>query len=651
MTTATPSPSPAATEVQRRVIIGTAGHIDHGKTTLIQALTGIDCDRWEEEKRRGITIDLGFAHMVEGDLQIGFIDVPGHERLLHNALAGLGGIRVVLLVVAANEGVMAQTREHLEVCSLLEIPHALVALTKTDLVAPDLMELAQEEVRELLETTHFAGAQVLPVSSQSGEGLKELRAHLVELAAGSAIAEVGDSPARLPVDRAFQLKGLGSIVTGTLASGKVEVGDSLELLPGNTRVGVRSLQVHGAGRQVASHGERTSIQLSGISTSDLHRGLQAVTPGSFETTVSLLVRMRLAADFPQVLEKPIQIRFHLLSGDAVGWVRPVEPATLSAGESGLVEVRLDEPLVAIRSDRFICRWLTPAVTLGGGEILDPSWRRVRGPALPQALEALTGDLRSAVHHWVRVARYRGATAAELAARAGVSAATVARELEALGEDGSILRLPGDPARPRWLARSIGDQLQASGRRVLERYFKSNRLAHGMAKAEMAQKLAPGMVPQLARQLLLWLEETGDLELEGDRVLLPGRTVELSDLESNLADAVLERFRAGGLEPPPLEDMESLEGADRRLDMVVRYLLENDDLQRLPNRELIASSAVSALRDELRDAGWERFSVPQFKEHFGLTRKWAIPLLEHLDSLGVTRRSGDERLVASDGTAA
>ena len=265
-------------QVLRRAIVGTAGHIDHGKTSLVLALTGIDCDRWVEEKTRGITIDLGFAHLKEGDLQIGFIDVPGHERFLHNALAGLGGIRVMLLVVAADEGVKPQTREHLAVCSLLGIPAGLVALTKTDLVSPDLLELAQLEVEELLAGTPFAGAPVLPVSSTTGEGIPELKAALVELADRYASPADPDRPARLPIDRAFHLRGLGVVVTGTLASGQVRPGDTLEVLPRGQRARVRSVQVHGQSREAAEAGERTSLQLTGVALEELGRGMQLGPP-------------------------------------------------------------------------------------------------------------------------------------------------------------------------------------------------------------------------------------------------------------------------------------------------------------------------------------------------------------------------------------
>src|SRR5262245_20608176 len=274
----------------RRAIVGTAGHIDHGKTRLIEALTGIDCDRLAEEKARGITIDLGFAWLTDGDLQLGFVDVPGHERFLHNALAGLGGIRLMLLVVAADEGVKPQTREHVAICSLLGIPAAVVALTKSDLVNDDLLGLAQLEIEELLATTPFAGAPIVPVSAVTGAGLPRLREELLVRAGAVEVPADPTRPARLPIDRAFHLKGLGAVVTGTLAAGRVAPGDELEVVPGGARARVRSVQVHGTPREEALAGERTSLQLAGVELADLARGRQLAPAGALAASHRLLAR-------------------------------------------------------------------------------------------------------------------------------------------------------------------------------------------------------------------------------------------------------------------------------------------------------------------------------------------------------------------------
>jgi selenocysteine-specific elongation factor len=628
----------------RRAIVGTAGHIDHGKTSLVLALTGIDCDRWAEEKARGITIDLGFAWLFEGDLQIGFVDVPGHERFLHNALAGLGGIRVMLLVVAADEGVKPQTREHLAVCSLLGIPSGLIALTKVDLVTPDLLELAQLEVEELLAGTPFAGAPVLPVSSTTGQGIPKLEAALVDLASRHAMPSDPDRPARLPVDRAFHLKGLGVVVTGTLASGVIRPGDTLEVLPRGEKVRVRSIQVHGQPRDQAEAGERTSLQVTGMALEDLTRGLQLGTPEAFESTTSLLGRFTLLPDAPAPLSGFVPVRLHLYASEVIGRMRPLAAGGLAPGATGPVEIRLEAPVSAVRGDRFIVRRPSPPATLGGGEILDPRWRRHRGTTLATALTALQGDLRPALLFWVQEAGERGADAAELARRLGLPAAQVAAELRTLARENKLLEVTTGPA-PRWIAPAAVQRVTERARRVLKEYFQKDRLADSMPKAEAVRRILRGRAADLAPVYLGWLEAQKVLAVHGDQVSLPGRSAQLTGEESRLSAAVLERFDKAGLTPPaPSELQQDLAAKPQILDGVVRHLVARGALLRLPNGLILAASAVARLRSDLLSTSWERFSVADFKDRYGLTRKWAIPLLEHLDSTGATRRLGDDRMV-------
>ncbi len=647
MTGAQPGDQPE--RLRRRAIVGTAGHIDHGKTSLVLALTGIDCDRWAEEKARGITIDLGFAHLEEGDLQIGFIDVPGHERFLHNALAGLGGIRVMLLVVAADEGVKPQTREHLAVCSLLGIPAGIVALTKADLVAEDLLELAQLEVEELLAGTPFEGSAVLPVSSTTGQGIPELKAALIDLASRHAVS--GDvtgpeRPARLPIDRAFHLRGLGVVVTGTLASGEVRPGDTLEVLPRGQRARVRSIQVHGRPREVAEAGERTSLQLGGVALEELGRGMQLGPPDAFAASTSLLARFTLLPDAPAPLRGFTPVRLHLFASEVLGRVRPLAPLTeagLMPGETGLVEIRLEAPVTAVRGDRTILRRPSPAATLGGGEVLDPRWRRHRGTILVQALAALQGDLRPALAFWVQEAGERGAAAAELARRLGLPPARVETELKKLVAANKLIEVPAQ--EKRFLAPSAIQRVTERARRILKEYFQKDRLADGMPKAEAVKRILRGRAAELAPMYLGWLEAQKVLVVQGDQVTLPGRSAQLTGEESTLATAVVERFDRGGLTPPsPSELSIALNAKPQILEGVIRHMVTRGQLIRLPDGLILAASAVVGLKRDLLATGWERFTVPEFKDRFGLSRKWAIPLLEHLDSTGATRRVGDERMI-------
>ncbi|HVT14737.1 MAG TPA: selenocysteine-specific translation elongation factor [Thermoanaerobaculia bacterium] len=637
------SPEP----VLRRVVVGTAGHIDHGKTQLVKALTGIDCDRWAEEKARGITIDLGFAHWSDEGAQIGFVDVPGHERFIHNALAGLGGIRVMLLVVAADEGVMPQTREHLAVCGLLGIPGGLVALTKSDLASGELLELAQLEVMMLLEKTPYAAAPILPVSSLTGDGLPELKRALLDLACRHAVPTDRAAPARLPIDRAFHLRGLGVVVTGTLAGGAIRAGDVLDLLPAGGSVRVRGVEVHGTPREEAVAGERTSLQLAGATIAELPRGVQLVTPGAFEATASLCASFTLLADAPGPLRQATPVRLHLYSCEVLGTLRPLAPRRLEPGESGIVELRLAAPVAAVRGDRLIVRRPSPQTTLGGGQVLDPSWRRRREPALAAALAALRGDDRQTLQFWVEAAAERGLEAAALARRLGVAGPSLLDDLGALVRDGLLLEIPEAQGRTsRWIACTTLKRLEARARRVLEEYFRRDRLARGMPRAEAVRRILPGVPAQLAQIHLSRLAAQRILELDGDQVLLSGRSVELAAQESELAEALLQRFEQGGLTPPAEPELrEALAAEPRPFAATVRYLLAAGKLLRLPNGALIAASPVAELRLRLLSTGWQRFSVVQFKERFGLTRKWAIPLLEHFDSRGVTRRIGDDRMIA------
>ncbi len=633
----------------RRVVIGTAGHIDHGKTSLLQALTGIDCDRWAEEKARGITIDLGFAHLSHsdpegGDLQIGFVDVPGHERFLHNALAGLGGIRIMLLVVAADEGVKPQTREHLAICSLLRIPHSLVVLSKRDLVDDDLLELAQLEVEEELEGTVFAGAPMLAVSSTTGEGIPELRQQLVELCYQITMAGETEEPFRLPIDRAFQLRGLGAIVTGTLISGRVGPGDTLSVLPRGAAAKVRSLQVHGEARDRAEAGERTAIQVTGVDLGDLARGEQLVSAKIFEPTRSLCARFTLLAEAEEPITTFVPVRVHHYASEVVGKLRPLA-GPLEPGETGLVEIRLAQPIVAVRDDRFVVRRPSPAATLGGGQIVDPKWRRRRGKSLAAALAAIEKPDDS-LRLWVTETGERGALASEISPRLGVEAADVTKDLDRLARESLLLRVESGRGR-RYIAPAVCRRIMERGQRVLEAFFRADRLAHGMPKAQFLGQVLTKRASDLADVYLRWFVAEKILVVDGDRVNLPGREVELSGEESKLSSAVLAEIEAGGLTPPAPSELRATLGAKPQiLEGVQRYLIAQRKLVRLPAGLILAVSAIEDLRRQLAETGWEDFSVAEFKDRFDLSRKWAIPLLEHLDSIGATRRVGDRRQIVT-----
>ncbi|MCP3960428.1 MAG: selenocysteine-specific translation elongation factor [bacterium] len=641
------APEPNDSDQLRRVVFGTAGHIDHGKTTLLKALTGIDCDRWIEEKERGITIDIGFAHLREGDLQVGFVDVPGHHRFLHNALAGLGGIRVVLLVVAATEGVMPQTREHLAICSVLGIPAALVVLTKTDLASTDLLELAELDVEELLENTPYADSPIMKVSSTTGEGIPELRGSILELAERFEVVTDEQAPVRLPVDRAFHLQGRGVIVTGTLASGCINTGDALSLLPAGQTVRARSVQIHGQSREQALSGERTSLQVAGIDLEEVGRGMQLVTPEAFRPSTLLAARLTLLADAPAPLKRSMQVRLYHYASEVLGRVSPIEPRRLEPGQTGLVELRLATPALAIRGDRVILRRPSPAATLGGGQIIDPAWRRRRGFSPAGDLKAIAGDRRQALCLWIERQGPRGLATRELAWRLGSRVEPLDLELAALAEAGELIEVPADQGHPRaWVTPSAYERVKARAAKVLKDYFRRDQLAMGIPKAEAVRRILPAVTAHLIRFYLSRLEEQRILVVHGELVNLPGRKVELGGPEAEFADAILERLEAEELTPPARDVLCSELGAQSKVfNAAARFLVDTGKLVRLPNNELLAASAFETMRKEMAAEDWPRFSVPQFKDRFGLTRKWAIPILEYCDSVGFTRRVGNERIFA------
>jgi selenocysteine-specific elongation factor len=632
----------------RRLLAGTAGHVDHGKTQLIRALTGIDCDRWTQEKERGITIDLGFAHFEDGDAQVGFIDVPGHERFLHNALAGLGGLDLLLLVVAADEGVRPQTREHVAICELLGVPEALVVLTKTDLVAEALCDLVEIEVGELLAPTRFRGAATLRTSSLDGTGIAALRERLTELASADRRASRREFPFRMPIDRAFHLKGQGVIVTGTVAAGRLTAGEAVAVLPHGDSVRVRSLQSHGEKRDELLPGERAAVQLSGIDLERLARGMTLAAPGSLGASRRLCARLRLLEEVPPWTGWT-DIRLFIGSDESPARARPLAPATLSPGGEGSVEIRTARPVVAARGDRVVVRRPSPAHTLGGGEILDPAWLRPRAAALPEGLAAAGGADLDIVRWWLRSAGWRALSAGDVAPRLGRHTGAAAELLRALERDGQAVRFELGPRSgseaDRWLAATAYRRLSERAAAILAAGLKEDRFRHGMAQAEFVHRLVPRAAPELADAYLQALTRHKVVSIAEGRVHPPGRGTDLSQEDSRLAVAVVEAFDRAGLKPPSPAEVQEALGAKRQiLDGLLRALVRRGSLVQLPGGLILSARAVESLRAELRATGWQRFSVPQFKERFGLSRKWAIPLLEHLDSTGSTRRAGDERIV-------
>ena len=623
---------------RKKRVVGTAGHIDHGKTSLVRALTGIDTDRLPEEKRRGITIDLGFASWFTDDYQIGFIDVPGHERFVKNMLAGVGGIDSALLVVAADESIKPQTREHFAICRLLGIPTGVVAITKSDLVERDILELVRLEIEDLVAGSFLHGKPIVPVSSTTGAGLDDLRKALLE-----SVASVDDRDAttrvfRLPIDRVFTMKGFGSVITGTTYSGKVKVEDEVEALPGGLRSRARAIQVHGEPRDEASAGERTSMNLADIALEDLRRGQQLLHVGTLRPSQIITARVDLLRE-SKPLEEQTRIRFHHLSAELLGTLRFVDDTdkAIQPGDSAVVQFRLESPVVAVAGDRFVIRRYSPATTIGGGVILDAHLPKLSRRTRRELLETLEdGSLHARVELMARLQGLRGLTMEEVQIRTGIRTATLAKELK---------KVPNvaDVGGARWIHNDVLIDFRRKSMAFLENYFKTNKVASNVPKGEFVQKLIPAGAP--VNFLLADLASEKIAVVQGDALDIPGRSKTLGGAEGELARAIEEKYTEAGLQTPAVSEIiKAIPQRPKVIEGVIAYLVKQGILLRLAEGVYLHRDVVAAAKEKLGARKGETIDVGQFKDFFGISRKVAIPLLEWFDREGVTKRIGDSRKV-------
>jgi len=626
---------------RKRRIIGTAGHIDHGKTSLVKALTGVDTDRLPEEKRRGITIDLGFASWITDEYQIGFIDVPGHERFVKNMLAGVGGIDSALLVVAADESIKPQTREHFAICKLLGIPTGVVAITKRDLVDRDIVELVRLEIDELVAGSFLAGKPIVPVSSMTGEGLDDLRKALLESVAGVGDRDATTRVFRLPIDRVFTMKGFGSVITGTSYSGQLKVESEVELLPGGRRSRARAIQVHGDPREQASAGERTSVNLPDISHDQIARGQQIVMPGTLRASSVITAQLELLDD-AKPLKDQTRIRFHHLASELLGTIRFVDATTgeLKPGQRAYVQVRLESSVVAVAGDRFVIRRYSPALTIGGGVILDAHLPKLSRGTRTEMLEALArGTLVERVSLMAKLEGVRGLDIAEVQARTGIRIETLRKELKNVPN----LAVAGDG---RWIHNDVIADFRHRSIEFLDRYFKENKMAINVPKSEFVQKLIPrGADAGVINFLLMDLQSEKIVIVAADALDIPGRAKKLGGTEGELAQTIEKRFADGGLAPPPVSELiKTIHSKPKVIEGVVSFLVKQGTLVRIADGIYLHRDALAAARVRMAEKKGETIDVGQFKEFFGLSRKIAIPLLEQFDRDGVTKRIGDSRRV-------
>ena len=629
----------------RRRIVGTAGHIDHGKTALVKALTGIDCDRLPEEKQRGITIDLGFANLRSGALQIGFIDVPGHERFVKNMLAGVGGIDSVLLVVAADESVMPQTREHFEICELLRLREGVIAITKSDLVDDDSLEVVRLEIEDLVHGSFLEGKPIIPVSSIDGRGIRDLETALL-----ASVSSVPDRDAtsrlfRLPIDRAFTMKGFGSVITGTTISGTLDRDLEVEVLPLGRRSRARDIQVHGESRERAIAGERTSINLPDIPLEQLRRGEQVVLPDTLRPSQILTAELEILPGAGP-LKDQTRLRFHHYASELLGSVRILTGTArqIDPGSRAFVQIRLESPVVAAAGDRFVARRYSPATTIAGGVILDPHLPRLRRGTREEVFDRLaSGDLVEQATEMIRLTGISGLTVNDLAARTGYRADRI---LASLGSNDSVSILRVESRPVRWIHMDHVASFRRKAMAFFSEYFRENRMSLGVPKGQIVQKLLPPTTdPLVVSRLLGDLEREKILVINGDVVDVPGRSKDPAGTEGELGRLLEKRFRESGLNPPPVSQLiREIPQKPKVIEGVIGFLVGRGMLVRLAEGIYIHRDVLEEAKSKVARHRGESVDVAWFKDLFGITRKVVIPLLEHLDQAGVTKRKGDRREV-------
>jgi selenocysteine-specific elongation factor len=634
----------------KSVIVGTAGHIDHGKTALVKALTGIDADRLEEEKRRGITIDLGFAHMdlrgTNGEtLRLGFVDVPGHERFVRNMLAGVGGIDLALLVIAADEAIKPQTREHFDILQLLGVQRGITALTKSDAVDEETLEVVRLEVEEFLRGTFLDNPSldkpnsIIAVSSLSGAGLDELKRAMV---AAAAEVQPRDSRAiaRLPIDRVFTMKGFGTVVTGTLVAGTIRREDELEVFPTGRRVRVRGVQVHGQMAEKAVAGQRTALNLAGASTEDLSRGMTLVPPATLEKTRQADVELRLLASAARPLKNRARVHFHSYTMETVAEIVLRGTRQIGPGEQAFARVKLPEAALLIPGDRFILRQFSPVVTIGGGIVLDAA-PIPRMPGHDDFLKVLAGDNADSILR-CRVARrgHNGIQMSRLVAETGWTKDFIEAALAQAVKEGRILRLGG-----LLLHLPALDSLKLYIVGAVRDLHKNNPLVGGVNKEELREH--PRASAEVFDAALAMLVRDKKIEVLGDLVRLPGHGVVMKDEEAESKKKIESAFATAGLNVPALHEVLAGLKIDKvRAQKIVTLLLRDKVLIKVSDELVFHRSALEELRRQIAAYKLKSSSIDvgKFKELTGVSRKYAIPLLEFLDRERATKRVGDARLI-------
>jgi selenocysteine-specific elongation factor len=634
------------TTAAKSVIVGTAGHIDHGKSALVEALTGTHPDRLEEEKRRGITIDLGFAFLEENGVRFGFVDVPGHERFVSNMLAGAAGIDMLLLVIAADESIKPQTREHFDICRLLGVQRGVVALTKSDLVDKDTLELVRLEAEEYFRGSFLEKAPLVPVSTKTRAGLEELKKAL-HATAGSAAVKDASRYFRLPIDRAFAMKGFGSVVTGTLISGSVGPGDEVELFPGGERLRVRGVQSGGKAVERAMPGQRTAVNLAGIEHTALKRGMVLAVAGKFRKTRRVDVRLELLAS-ARKMKQGTRVHFHAGTAETIAELFFHGQKELPPGGSAFANLKLQDEILVLPGDRFIVRQFSPVVTIGGGTVLDPLARRpmVRDTGRVAYLKTLERGNREEILAAMAEHAVLGIGQEEIVARTAWMDQEIRDVANRLSDAGRVKTVSAEPLV--LVAEKVFAEVRRKILEKVEKFQKENPLLPGILREDLRASLGRRVRGETFRAALEELASQKKLDAAGELVKRAGSEITLQPEEAKTKDAIEAAFASAGLQVPSVKEvLAKLPIEAKRAERLLQLLLREKTLVRVSPELIFHRQALAQLKERLasfKKSKGERISVPAFKELTGITRKYAIPLLEYLDRERVTRRAADDRVI-------
>jgi selenocysteine-specific elongation factor len=633
----------------KHVILGTAGHIDHGKTSLVKALTGVDTDRLKEEKERGITIELGFTFLdLPNGIRLGIIDVPGHEKFVKHMVAGVWGIDLVALVIAADEGIMPQTREHLDICRLLKVKKGLIVLTKIDLVDRELLELVKEEVSEIVQDTFLRGAPILAVSSMTGEGIPQLLSTL-DLLSQEIEARSSNGLFRLPIDRVFVMKGFGTVVTGTMISGSLSLGETVQILPSGIEGKVRTLQVYSQSVEKTVAGERAAVNLQGIEASAIERGDILIRPNTLKPTQLIDAYLEYLPNAPRPLKHRTRQRFHIGTTLTNASIFILDREELAPGEGGFVQLRLERPVVALPQDRFVIRGSSAIQTIGGGVILDShpdKHRRFSSSVIADLSLLKDGTSEQALRQHIHHSGMGGITLEALLNRVEMPPSEIQSIIRKMTGEGDLLLI--DPEKLKVVEKGQYHQLKEMALTQLGEFHQRSPMKSGLAKEELRTKLPPEVDVKLFQILINDLIQSKEVVLEKDKLRLPGHQISSVD-EKGLVKRVEVAVLKGGLQPPsPKELSEEWDEKEEEVRAIFEHLVHEGVLIKIKSEIYFHRVPFENLKEELVAylKNHQEITTSQFKEMIKVSRKYTIPLIEYLDQIKLTLRLGEKRVLRS-----